>query len=319
MMSNRNPLANPQPAPAPAPRPGPMETPIDASPNTLVTPSPLAQPGGTVPLAPAPQPVNPIAPTAVPVAILQPVVQPAEAPHQAPLEIPENQEPVPEAVKLFSHSNLFYWWPVWAVGYTLALMTWMSGTVVQVGNSEVLIHASKNLGVIYTLTFFLVILITNVTVRGVSSVVVILSAITITLALAYFNLWEDVLQTLGRLQIFMNLGFYLFFSSAIFFVWAVSFFFYDRLTYWRIRPGQVTLETVVGGAETSHDTRGMVFEKRREDLFRHWILGLGSGDLLMTTTGAKAETVNIPNVLFVNHKLHQIQRLIAMKPTERTT
>ena len=30
----------------------------------------------------------------------------------------------------------------------------------------------------------------------------------------------------------------------------------------------------------------MVFEKIRQDLFRHWILGLGSGDLRINTMGA---------------------------------
>jgi len=156
-------------------------------------------------------------------------------------------------------------------------------------------------------------------VRGMSSVVVILGAIIITLALAYFQLWDMVLGTMGRLQIYMNLGFYVFFSSAVFVVWAFSFFVYDRLTYWRVRPGQITQETVIGGAERTFDTRGMVFEKHREDLFRHWVLGLGSGDIEIATTGAKRETVAVPNVLFVNHKLGLVQRLIAMKPTDLTT
>ena len=42
----------------------------------------------------------------------------------------------------------------------------------------------------------------------------------------------------------------------------------------------------VGGGEKSYDTAGMSIEKHRDDLFRHWVLGLGSGDLTVRTSGA---------------------------------
>jgi len=178
---------------------------------------------------------------------------------------------------------------------------------------------SKNLGVLFTITFFLVILIANVSVRGMASVVVILSAIVATLTLAYFQLWDPVFEAFGHLAIYMNLGFYLFFSSVVFLVWAFTFFIHDRLTYYRVRPGQITHETLIGNAEASYDTRGMLFEKHQADLFRHWILGVGSGDLSITTTGAKTQTFSIPNVLFINSKLDIIQRMIAAKPTNERT
>ena len=31
-----------------------------------------------------------------------------------------NQNKLPDQIILVSHSNLFYWWPVWAVGFVLA-------------------------------------------------------------------------------------------------------------------------------------------------------------------------------------------------------
>src|SRR5713226_7603301 len=30
---------------------------------------------------------------------------------------------VPNQVKIYSHSSLFYWWPVWAMGFILGLLT----------------------------------------------------------------------------------------------------------------------------------------------------------------------------------------------------
>jgi hypothetical protein len=224
----------------------------------------------------------------------------------------------PGEVYLFSHSNFFYWWPVWAIGYLMALLTYLNGLYVAIppGGQEYLIHPSKNVGVIYTFVFFLVIMMTNITLRGLTSAIVILSALLIALALAYFGWWEMVLGWLGILNIYMNMGFYVFFSTLIFLVWFTSVFIYDRMSYWRIRPGQLMHETVFGGGEKSYDTRGMVLEKLRQDLFRHWILGLGSGDIHITTTGAKREEIYIPNVLFVDAKVARIQKLIAIKPEE---
>jgi hypothetical protein len=123
---------------------------------------------------------------------------------------------------------------------------------------------------------------------------------------------------MGRVSIYMNMGFYVFFSTLVLFVWAFSVFVYDRLGYWRVTPGQLTQDTVIGGAQKSYDTRGMVFEKRRQDLFRHWVLSLGSGDIQISTTGARRETFSIPNVLFVNAKISEVQKMIAMQPDQFT-
>jgi hypothetical protein len=212
---------------------------------------------------------------------------------------------------IFSHSPFFYWWPVWAMGYLMALLTWLYGTRVTIGEHDYLFHTSKNLGVIFTFVFFLVILLTNLELRGLTSAIAILLAVITLLLLAYLEWWDVVLSWIGRLDIYMNLGFYAFFSTLVFLVWVVSTFIYDRTSYWRIVPGQITHEHLTGNAEKSFDTRGMVFEKICQDLFRHWILGLGSGDLKIVTMGARHEEIFIPNVLFVDYKVRRIQKLIA--------
>jgi len=55
-------------------------------------------------------------------------------------------------------------------------------------------------------------------------------------------------------------------------------------------------------------------EKQRSDLFRHWILGLGSGDLIVKTTGAQAHHFEMPNVLFVSSKMQRIEDMIRKIP-----
>jgi hypothetical protein len=77
----------------------------------------------------------------------------------------------------------------------------------------------------------------------------------------------------------------------------------------------VTAEYVFGAGSRSFDTNGMLLEKHREDLFRHWLLGLGSGDLRIQTTGASHETIEVPNILFIGSKIAAMQRLIAEEPT----
>jgi hypothetical protein len=250
-----------------------------------------------MPAAAAPSQTVPTAP--VPVVPVQP------APEQ-----------LPQAVRVYSHSTFFYWWPVWLTGYIMALVTRIDGQLVTIGNSEVWVHRSKNIGVLFTLLFFLVILITNVTLRGLASVVAILAIAFGALLLAYFDWWEEVLNWMGMVSIYMNMGFYVFFSTLVLIVWAFSVFVYDRLSYWRVTPGKLTYDAVIGGAQKSYDTRGMVFEKHRQDLFRHWILGFDSGDIQISTTGARREIFSIPNVLFVDPKVGEIQKMIAMQPDQ---
>src|SRR5438128_2354233 len=82
---------------------------------------------------------------------------------------------------------------------------------------------------------------------GLMSVVVIVTAMFFTVLFAWLGWWDYILEWLPYLDIRMNMGFYVFFSTAIFIVWALAFWIFDRMTYWRIRPGQMTFERVVGG------------------------------------------------------------------------
>ncbi|HKB04420.1 MAG TPA: hypothetical protein VKD90_19510 [Gemmataceae bacterium] len=49
---------------------------------------------------------------------------------------------------------------------------------------------------------------------------------------------------------------------------------------------------------------------KRGDLFRHWHLGAGSGDLVIRTGGAMPQTYQLANVLFVGSQLARAQRLL---------
>jgi hypothetical protein len=232
--------------------------------------------------------------------------QPTLAPAAAPLQATE--------IRVYSHSPLFYWWPVWTLGFVLALLTYWQGESTAFGDATVVMHASKSLGVIYTVVFFLVILMTHVTVRGLASLTVIVALLGTTFLFAYLGWWDDIFRAFDKLAIYMNLGFYVFFSTAVLLVWVLAFFVFDRFNYWLFRPGQVVHQQLFGAGAQAFDTQGMSVFKLRDDLFRHWILGVGSGDLHIATTGAKREEFIVPNVLFIGVKLARIQQLVAMKP-----
>lgn len=233
-----------------------------------------------------------------------------------PEDLPDIDEELPE-LKIYSHSPIFYWWPVWAVGYVMAFFSFLQGRAVRVEGGDVdYVLASNNFGVIYVAVLLVVIIFTNVKLRGIYSVATILGIAFVAVLFAWLDWWDDIFAAIPELSVRMNMGFYLVMSTGLLIVWLLSFFLFDRLTYWRIRPGQMTEEHLVGAGERSYDTRGMLFEKHGEDFFRHVVLGFGAGDLQISTTGARKENIYIQNVLFADRKVRTIQKLISVQPDD---
>lgn len=272
-----------------------------------------------------------------------------------------------QGIKIVSHSNLFYWWPVWAVGFVMALLTRVDqslmaivppntkafrnahveaqenpgqkviydsvdvlvapkGTHLHPANADLppdqpYLHVAtnKSYGVLYAVVLLLCIVITNVPLRGLWSVVVIVLVVLLSVifALATFEgrtYWEHILDTLFRMHIHINALGYLLISVALFVIWLVTLLFFDPQIYMVFTPGQLRVRQEIGGGEAAYDTAGMVIQKQRNDLFRHWILGLGSGDLIVNTSGATAHHFDLPNVLFVGYKVRQIETMLREKP-----
>lgn len=265
-----------------------------------------------------------------------------------------------DEVRVYQHSSLFYWWPIWAIAFILFLVTYIDGSraaivpadtevlrnpevVVKVSNSEsktlhnrdVLVlpegarlpnkpntdqlesrlglhmAKSKNLGVVFSVALLLTILISNVSVRGVWSIVVIITVVLVVVLFALFDIWGTIAEWFYLLRIHINAGGYFFFAAVLFIIWAVNFFIFDRRTYVTFTPGQVRIREAVGQGERVFDTVGMVFHKQQNDFFKHWIWGLGAGDLDLAFP--KGEKFEFHNVAFVGHKVRKIEELIKMK------
>jgi hypothetical protein len=220
---------------------------------------------------------------------------------------------VPEMI-VYGHSWLLYWWPAWVAGFVMAVLTWLEPVRVQIGKDSAVFFPGNGAGVIFTLVLLGVILLTNIHVRGVVSVTTVLAIGFLALLFAYLGWWDTILRWFGDLTVYMDSGFYTFFATALFLFWLLTVFVLDHISFWRVRPGQITHEYLLGATDRSYDTDNMVFMKQQDDLFRHWFLGLGSGDLSMQTMGGMGEKARIENVLFIGRKLARIQALIATKP-----
>jgi hypothetical protein len=218
-------------------------------------------------------------------------------------------------IKIISHSNIFYWWPASVAGFAVALVSYFHGVDVSIAPNFIdRIHPSNNPGIFFITVLISLVIFTNTKLRGIYSVLTVVTAALLVVLLAWFGWWDNILRFIPQLSARANMGFYLFFSSALLTVWLLAFFVFDRLTVWRIRPGQMVEERFIGGQARSYDTNGLVFERRGQDLFQDIILGLGAGDLTLTIGDTKEETIRIPNVLFVDRKVKAIERLISVKP-----
>jgi hypothetical protein len=267
----------------------------------------------------------------------------------------------PGEIIVYHHSTLFYWWPVWALGFLMALISFVGDTMAIVpegthtatvtqgsalvdgkvetvkdrdvlllpeNKKHILVKDStgqmhpleptiymtrhKNVGRIFLFVLLLVIAITNVHMRGLWSFFVLLVLVMLAIIFAVAGLWDQIFAGAGRLAIYINLGAYVFLSLVLFVLWLVNFLIFDRQTYMIFTPGQVRMRLEIGGGETVYDTTGMVVQKYRSDLFRHWILGFGSGDLVVRPSGV-AHPIEMPNVLNVGRKVSLIEDMVKEK------
>lgn len=178
-------------------------------------------------------------------------------------------------------------------------------------------HVSQRawLGSLYVVILVVTVFITNVPLRGLWSFMVILAIIVLSLVITVFNGWDDLYERVAALKVYINLAGYLTISTAIFIIWAVATFIFDRRTFIVFMPGQIKVCEHIGASVRTYDAVGVTFEKQRDDLFRHYILGFGSGDLVVRTAGAERHEIRLQNVLGIGWKLGPVEDLLREKTT----
>ena len=268
------------------------------------------------------------------------------------------------SVVIYSYSPVFYWWPLWLVGFTFGLVTYFSGdsvTWTQPDNvqqtapvksiesdqqthsgdgKQVAISNSKVPGFVFAVVLCFVFFHSNIIWRGyrayfflASGVCVLLAMMLIHTLFPNWDLWGWVKEIVYYApEIYISADAYLFISSFLLLVWLFVILIYNRWCYMRFESGQVRIVEEVGEGENVYDTTNMTFEKEKEDLFRHYILGLGflrtfsrfvppslgrkleavtgTGDLIVRIGGEADKTIVWPNVLSIDSKLEEITTLI---------
>lgn len=255
---------------------------------------------------------------------------------------------------IYHHSNLFYWWPVWAFGFLFALVTYWENNhlaIVPAGTSAVpkrqvisedgqvlvrdilllrenaqlvtqqdngtqkvlqptiFVSRHSTMGTIFLIVLLLVIFITNIALRGLWSHVVLMAVVMLSAIFAAAGWWDSILSKLGQLQIYINLGGYFLIATVLFVFWVFNLLVMDKQTYVVFTPGQMRLCQEIGGGEFVYDTTGISVQKQRMDFFRHWILGFGSGDLVINVHGL-AHPIHIPNVLGAGRVVKAIEDIL---------
>ena len=210
---------------------------------------------------------------------------------------------------IYGHSALLYWWPVWLVSFVLAGVTYAEGD----RSGGVTVSDINGPGAIFVITLLAVAISSTVIFRGMVSVVAAVSLMAMTLAFAWFGWWSEILGFLGGLEIRINAVGYLCFGVPLFLAWLAVVCLYDRLHYVIFTQGQIRYVLKVGDSEVAMPAEGAIVEKKRSDAFRHWVLGVGTGDLIISSGGRNSTAIELKNVLFIWRKLEVIDKLLREK------
>ncbi len=258
----------------------------------------------------------------------------------------------PLTIKVVSHTGRIYWWPVWLVGFILAGITYAENArlaVVPAGTTvretepnkvfaltvpdrpspslveaaadtargreafPVRISSIKDLGIVFFAVILAVTFGTNVPFRGLASVVAILLLLLVTFLFAFLGWWTPIIDFLGGLHVEISVAGYLIPSAVLLVLWLATVFLYDPLRYMTFTPGQCAVRKEIGDQREVYDSIQVVVEKRRTDLFRHWLLGFGAGDLIIKIPNQHLQ-IELPNVLFVDWQVNRIANLMRLRP-----
>jgi hypothetical protein len=238
----------------------------------------------------------------------------------------------PHELRVYMHSWLLYWWPVWAVGYLMAAwtlidnqhMVLMPQEAQVVGNAVTVpegasphvtgVHVSPSRvpGLVFALTLLGVLAFGTGWLWGWRAITFLVALVAALLLVSWLDVWGVLARWVAYLHVYINLGGYLVISTGLLLLWLVQVVVVDRRTYVVFSMGQVRVHNEIGEEEKAYDTAGMSFEKAPYDWFR-WLVGFGAGDLRVKVRG---DVIQIPNVVHVGRRLDAIEVLLRIKDVD---
>jgi hypothetical protein len=229
--------------------------------------------------------------------------------------------PAPRAdrIVVYEHSDVLYWWIVWAYGFVCALLTRAFGRdVVLAGTRPVRVYPEAWLGASFVMLVLFVLVFTHARARGVKSLVLFLVLLVIGLVVQMAYGWNEVLGVLPLLLVYMNLAFYVLFSSALLLVWLFTTFVSDRLSRYEFAPGTISKRMTWTEGSENFASRLVHTARFSDDVFVHrllglWFLGFGTGDIEIrfSTPGSGQRVYLLKNVWRAAAVEREINRLVA--------
>ena len=103
-----------------------------------------------------------------------------------------------DGIIFYSHSQIVYYWPIWLGAFLISDLSVLGfGVEVIVEEGEQSFAPSK-FTLFHLLVTGIVIFFTTVNLRGVWAIVFGVSALAVGLTLSVLNMWDPVLQRLGK-------------------------------------------------------------------------------------------------------------------------
>ena len=218
-----------------------------------------------------------------------------------------------EGIIFYSHSQIIYYWPIWFGAFLVSdLAVFGIGEKTIVNDVEQL-FAPSQFTMFHLIVTGLVIFFTTVNLRGVWAIVFAVSALAAGLILGVLDLWGDLLDNLGNIELYVNPDFYRALGAVVFLPWLFVVFIFDLRRYFHFQPSQITMVREIGEGEKNFDSFGVVMEKHRDNFVQHIALGFGSGDLSISTHGGDRDTITFQNVWRIGKVLKEIARIREMR------
>lgn len=211
-------------------------------------------------------------------------------------------------LKVYTHSPILYWWPIWMLGFVFGILSlFVSGEGTEA--------AARVQGQTFVFVLVFVIFSTTVKLRGANSVILGLILAIGAILLATANLSGPIAAFIGGLDIRMSPAFYWFVGVAVFLMWAIMIFGFDKVKFYEIAPGQVRERVFWGTGDRAESGANARCRYLKDDFLRHRMLGLVvTGDIEITL--GDGEIWYLHNVLFAKQKANRINELIVTRPVD---
>ena len=211
-------------------------------------------------------------------------------------------------IKVYTHSPILYWWPVWLLGFVFYALT-------AIGIGDEGGAAARVQGQTFVFALLFVIFSTTVKLRGANSVILGLLLAIGGILLFVANLSAPIASFIGGLDIRMSSAFYLFIGVTVFLMWAVMIFGFDKVKFYEVAPGQIRERIYWGSGDRAESGANARCRYRKDDFLRHRMLGLVvTGDIEITL--GDGEVLYLHNVIFAKQKANLINELIVTRPVD---